>query len=425
MVYILPSRGKIYTMYHRAISSQVAAALTDTPIVLLIGARQVGKTTLAQTLLKASGTSETLSLTLDDPVTLSAARTDPVGFLARAPRSLHLDEVQRAPELFLPLKATVDRDRRPGRFLLTGSANVLALPRLSDSLAGRMEILTLSPLTQAEIEGKSENAIDRLFAGEFPHSVSSDAHADLWERITRGGFPEATLRADPKRRQAWFSSYLGAILQRDVQDLAHIEGLTQLPNLLTLLATRTTNLLNVADLSRMLGIANTTLHRYLTLLETIFLYMPLPAWHANLGLRLSKSPKVLLTDTGLALSLLSADEARLASDAFLRGAMLETFVMNELLHQLESATGLPRLYHFRTQGGVEVDGVLERKDGRLFGVEVKASSSVSADDFRHLKALQMVTGEKFVGGAVFYTGAHTLPFGEKLIALPIASLWQF
>ncbi len=409
-------------MYTRRITSQVRAALSDTPIVLIVGARQVGKTTLAQRVLPPE---DALSLTLDDPATLAAVKADPAGFLARSPRLLHLDEVQRAPELFLPLKASVDRDRKPGRFLLTGSANVLALPRLSDSLAGRMEILALSPLTQAEIEGKSGNGVDRLFEGVFPLSVSPEAHQGLWRRIVRGGFPEALTRTDPSRRQAWFSSYLEAILQRDVQELAKIEGLTQLPNLLTLLATRTANLLNVSDLSRTLGIANSTLHRYLNLLEAIFLYTPLPPWHANLGLRLSKSPKVLLTDTGLALSLLSADEKRLEGEPFLRGAMLETFVLNELRHQLEGAQGSPRLYHFRTHEGLEVDGVLERRDGTLFGIEVKASSSVGAGDFRGLKALQEKTGAKFFGGAVLYTGTQTLPFGENLTALPIASLWVF
>lgn len=263
----------------------VAEALSDTPVVLLLGARQVGKSTLAKVMLESR--SEGRYLTLDDPAIRRAAEVDPMGFVTKANGLTVLDEIQLAPQLFRVIKTEVDKDRRPGRFLLTGSANVLVLPKLSESLAGRMELLTLEGLSQSEIVGHSSNLVDRLFA-HAPLSLQYlelDREA-LISAILAGGFPEAKGRAVGRRRSQWFESYLQTLLQRDVRDLSQIEGITQLPRIWELLSVRSAGLLNLSELSRTLGIPLNTLKRYLGLLEALFILTTLPAWSNHLGKRL-------------------------------------------------------------------------------------------------------------------------------------------
>lgn len=413
-------------MYIRHLSPIIAEALSDSPVVLLNGARQTGKTTLAQTLAK-EGRPATY-LTLDDASVLSAARSDAAGFLAGLSGPLIIDEVQHAPELFPAIKLLVDRDRTPRRFLLTGSANVLLLPKLAESLAGRMEILTLWPLAQAEIEGTTGNWVDRLFAEEvaFPTAsqVGNSSKAEMIRRMVRGGYPEPLSRASHARRRAWFNSYLTTILQRDVRDISNIEGLTALPRLLTILAARTSGLLNMADVSRAVGLPYATLHRYMSLLETTFLVQLLPAWTANIGRRLIRAPKVMLNDTGLAATLLGLDESRLTTEGELFGALLENFVVLEL-HKLASWSDTqPQLFHFRTQTGQEVDAVLEDAAGRIVGIEVKSAATVTSGDFKGLRHLEEVAGKSFVRGLVLYTGEQVIPFAPNLYAVPLSSLWQ-
>lgn len=410
-------------MFRRHLAPALLEALSDSPVVFLNGARQTGKSTLTQTL--AAGPHPARYLTLDDMGVRSAAKNDPQGFLAGLDGPTILDEVQRAPELFLPLKAEVDRNRKPGRFLLTGSASASVLPQLSESLTGRMEILTLWPLSQGEVEGTKEEFIDALFK---PHvsmpSFEPLSRAALWERIARGGYPEPLSRPRPERRRAWVDSYLSTIIERDVRDLADIEGLTQLPRLLNLVAARTATLMNFAELSRSMGLPQTTLKRYLALLEATFLVRRLPPWSGNLGKRLVKSPKLLLNDTGLAAGLLAIDAERLGADGSLSGPLLETFVAAELTKQLGWSKTKPRIHHFRTQTGQEVDIVLEDARGRCVGIEVKAGS-VESKDFSGLKALEESLGKHFVRGVILYAGRETIPFAGNMHALPINALWQF
>jgi len=408
-------------VFRRHLASQVLAALADTPVVLLHGARQAGKSTLAMEL--AGGPHPARYLTLDDAAVLAAAKSDPAGFIAGLEGPVVLDEVQRAPELFLPIKLAVDRDRRPGRFLLTGSVNVLLLPRLSESLAGRMEVLTLWPLSQGEIDGVVEDFIDRAFASAFPLPASVMHREGVARRIACGGFPEVVLRA-PSRRPAWFRSYLTTISQRTVRDLAAIERLHQVPRLLSVLAGRTGTLLNTADLSRTLGIPLTTLQRYLALLQTAFLLYLLPAWTPGVRGRVLKSPKVLLVDTGLAAHLVGLDGRGLLTNVELWGAFVETFVAVELLKQTGWSATRCSLYHFRTARGEEVDVVLESPDGRVVGVEVKAYVSIDASDFRGLRVLAQAAGRRFLRGILLYFGEEAVPFGDNLYALPISSLWR-
>lgn len=410
-------------MYPRNLLLPLREAVGDTPVVLVNGARQVGKSTLVQAL---ADSFDARYLTLDDATVLAAARAAPAEFLAGLSGSVIIDEVQRAPELFIALKAAVDRDRRPGRFLLTGSANVLMLPSVSESLAGRMEVLTLWPLSQGELAGTREGFIDALFSRELPaFPGSATTREDLVGRVLAGGFPEAIARTSVRRRRAWFGSYVTTILQRDVRDIANIEGLSDLPRLLALLAARAGGLLNFAELSRSAGIAQSTLKRYMTLLEMTFLISPLHAWSGNFGKRLIKAPKLMLTDTGLTAYLLGIDAAPGETESgTILGSMFENFVAAELRKQIGWSEVQPRLYHYRTATNQEVDFLLEDSRGRVTAIEVKAKGSVSEHDFRHLKHLSELLGKRFIHGVVLYTGSEAVSFGTSLTALPMSALWE-
>jgi len=409
-------------MFSRHIESLLTEALADTPVVLLNGARQTGKSTLAQALAARDGRRY---LTLDDRVVLAAAKSDPAGFIAGLSGPVVMDEVQRAPELFLDIKAAVDRERTPGRFLLTGSANVLLLPTLADSLSGRMEILSLWPLSCAEMAGEAGfNRADWLFDGDLSALAIAPCQRDaLVGTMLQGGYPEAVARSTARRRSAWFDSYLQTILQRDVRDLANLEQLTELPNLLQLLATRSATLLNFAELSRASGISQTTLKRYFSLLETLFLIVRVPAWARNPGKRLVKAPKVFLPDCGLLAWLRDFSSDKLLGLPGLPGSLVETFVAGELLKHLAfSARGLS-LYHYRTQSDVEVDFVLEDRLGQLTAIEVKASASVDGADFKGLRHLQETEAQAFRRGIVLYGGREVVGFSDQLYAVPLSLWW--
>jgi uncharacterized protein len=398
------------------------AALADTPVVLVNGARQSGKSTLVQQIGSELGSST--YLTLDDATTLSAAAHDPEGWVSSATGTLIIDEVQKASGLFPAIKLAVDRARRPGRFLLTGSANVLLLPRVSESLAGRMEICTLWPLSQGELTEVRETFIDRLFAAKgFPLGAVRATDTALTERLLKGGFPEVVARPEPARREAWFNAYITTLLQRDVRDLAQIEGLTAMPRLLMLLASRLGGLLNVADLTRSMGVPHSTLTRYLSLLELVFLVRRVPAWSVNLGKRLVKAPKIYLCDTGLGAHLNGVTAERLGRDPGALGPLLENLVAVELLKQSGWARTRVTLYHYRTTAGQEIDFLLEGPGGRVTGVEVKAASQVQERDVAPLRTLAAELGERFVAGVVLYRGQQVVPFARNLAALPLPELW--
>lgn len=409
--------------FPRFLQPQLEAACQDTPVLLINGARQTGKTTLVRQI--PAGESERTYVTLDDATTLATAKADPRGFIENLPESVVIDEVQHCPELFPAIKISVDNHRKPGRFLLTGSANVLLLPKLSESLAGRMEIQTLWPLSQVEMAGSAPGIIDALFGAPLlTQTLPALPREELIQRILTGGYPEPVQRSSDARRAPWFAAYLTTILQRDVRDLANIDGLTHLPTLLGLLAARTANLLNVTELSSTLGMPYTTVYRYLALLEATFLMVRLPAWSGNLGARLVKTPKILMNDTGLACHLMGVDARRLERDGVLLGALVENFVAMELRKQASWSASLPSLFHWRTQSRQEVDLVLETRAGDVVGVEVKSAATVNLADFRGLRSLQEALGSRFVRGVLFYSGDTILPFGEGLYAVPLSSLWR-
>lgn len=410
-------------MKNRQIETKVLDALADTPVVLLVGGRQTGKSTLAKKL--AEGRYTARYLTLDDAAVLSAATSNPQAFVDSLSEPVILDEVQRSPDLLLAIKASVDRKRVPGKFLLTGSANVLLLPRIADSLAGRMEVLTLWPFSQSEIEERSGSVIDTLFAKRIAVAGERAETAEtLMLRMTTGGFPEAVQRSTPQRRGAWFGSYITTILQRDIRDIANIENLTTLPKVLSLLATRTGSLLNVAELSNSTAIPQSTLKRYLTLLETTFLIYRLPAWTTNRSKRLIKTPKIYLTDTGLATHLLGVNAGQLEANRTLSGHLMENFVLTELLKHAGWSETQPTIHHFRTHGGQEVDFVLEAPDGSIVGVEVKSAAGVDASSFDALRTLAEEAGTRFVRGIVFYSGREVVTFAKNLQAVPMSFLWS-
>lgn len=408
--------------YLRNIQPALEASLADTPVLMVVGPRQAGKTTLCQAMGRPLGFR---ALSLDDAATLAVAISDPTAFVSALDGPTIIDEVQKAPDLLPAIKLSVDRDRRPGRFMLTGSAEVLALPRVSESLAGRMEVHTLWPLSQGEIRGLREGFVDALFDESLPpHGESPLQRDQLLNAMLKGGYPEAVGRPDPERRAAWFGSYLSAILERDVRNLARIEGLTELPRLLGVIAARSTQLLNVADLSRVLGMSQTTLFRYLALLERVFLIRDTKPWSGNRSLRLVKTPRAWLTDTGLLGELGAITPERLRNEPTLMGQLVETFVTTELTKQLGWSRTRAELLHFRTHAGREVDLVLEARDGRVVGVEVKAAATVRAGDFRGLEGLREAAAGRFHRGVVLYTGSEPLTFGENLHALPLAALWE-
>ncbi len=410
--------------YPRLARARVEEALADTPVVLIHGPRQCGKTTLARDV------GETASYgyrTFDDDTLRAAASADPIGFVDRLPPRAILDEVQRVPELFTTLKAAVDRDRTPGRFLLTGSANVLFVPRLADSLAGRMETIRLHPLTQheqARLPPGILTFVERLFAGDVGGGEGPRLGDALAERIVAGGYPAALARATPRRRATWYRDYIDTLVQRDVRDLARIRSLDVLPRLLALVASQTARLVNVADLAGPFQLTRPTIRDYVTILERVFLLDELPPWHSNRLSRLVKTAKLHAADTGLACALLGLDAEALWTDRALYGQMLETFVYGELRGQASGSEDRVAFHHLRDRDGVEVDLVLERDGRHLVGIEVKAAATVRASDFGGLRKLQQAAGGRFVAGIVLYDGETTVPFGDRLQAVPIRCLWE-
>jgi uncharacterized protein len=411
--------GLCYTLlvFNRHLSQPFLESLSLNPVVFVSGARQVGKSTLVKTLLP-----DYTYVLMDEPSVLANAKNDPQGFVASLGEKVVLDEIQTAPEIISSLKNEVDQKRLSGRFVLTGSANVLVLPKLSESLAGRMDILRLYPLSQGEILSKKDSFIDWLFSENDPVIQTLDT-LNLHDLITRGGFPEVVNRSE-KNRSEWFRSYVSSLLQRDVRDLANIRGLVQLPNLLSLLAARNASLLNIAELSRSSGLAQTTLSDYLHLLEALFLLIRIPAWSKNISKRLVKTAKVYLLDTALTLSLLNINRDRLQRDPTLMGHLLEQWVTLELLKQLTWSDTRANLYHFRVHAGQEVDIVLEGPAGDIVGIEVKSKASLEPKDTQGLELLKDLSGKTFVRGIVMYSGDKILPLGPDMWAMPLSGLYS-
>lgn len=425
-----PPLGKLLPRHAEA---SVTEALTDTRVVLVNGARQSGKSTLVGVVAKGR---DAQWRNLDNAITRQAAIADPVGFVDSA-ELMVIDEIQRVPDLLLAIKEQVDGDPRPGRYLLTGSARLLGLRGLPDTLPGRTETIELWPLAQGELDGTADRFIDAVFdqggqgdlgdrgdRGDALSHESAVTRQEYAERIVRGGFPEAAARTNPRRRERFFDSYLADLVARDVSQLSDIERTTEMRALIRLLAGRSGQLLVVNAVGSEAGLPASTVHRYVALLEEVFLIKRIPAWSRNVSARAVGTPKLAFVDSGIAANLLGVDARSLLRPGGPFGPLLEGFVLMELARQLTWARQRVELFHYRTKDKVEVDAVLENRQGHVVGIEIKASSTVAAGDFRGLRHLAERIGDDFIAGLVFYTGTQTLPFGSRLRAVPVSALWQ-
>lgn len=405
-------------MYPRFIESRLRDHLSDTRVALLTGPRQAGKTTLAKKVAESGAP----FLTLDDPTVLEAAQRDPVAFVRGLDRAT-IDEVQRAPELLLAIKRSVDEDRRPGRFLVTGSANLLTLPRVADSLAGRMSIIDLLPLSAAEIQRRPSRFISEAFNGRVAAPAKFVLDDELVKVVLSGGYPEALQRPTWPRRRDWYLDYVRALVERDVRDVAQIEHLQHMPRLVRALAHHTGQLINYTQLGASLALNHVTTQKYTGILEQLFLTYLLPPWSTNELKRLIKTPKLHFLDSGLVAALRNLSPQRLAAERGAFGALLETFVLSEV-RKLASWSGERfEFSHFRDKEQNEVDLVIEDHERRIVGIEVKAAATVTSADFGGLRKLADAAGKRFALGMVLYDEKQVVPFGPKLFAAPISSLW--
>jgi uncharacterized protein len=409
------------SLYPRFAAARVHRALLDTPVVLINGPRQSGKTTLVKSL---AGRRRTY-LTLDDETVLAAARSDPSGFLRNLDR-VSIDEVQRAPELLRSIKRVVDQDRRPGRFLLTGSADLLAIPRVSESLAGRMETVTLLPLSRAEIARRRPTFLEHAFEGKLVSVPSSGlvVGPDLVETVIAGGYPEVLARADRSRREAWVREYTRAVIARDIRDIADVARLDEMPRLLRALALHAAQLVNFAELGGHLDLDAKTARRYLGILEQVYLVRRIEPWSINRLKRMVKTPKLHFIDAGILAAIRGLRAESVLADRAVFGALLETFVFAELAKQVAWSDSAITFHHYRDKDQYEVDLVLERDDGDIIGIEIKAAATVAETDFRGLRRLAAACGDRFKLGLVVYDGDTAVPFGARLHATPISSLWR-
>lgn len=405
----------------RAIVPTLLEALSDSRAAVVVGPRQSGKTTLVRDLIRSEYSAT--YLTLDDAGTREAAETDPTGFIAELGSHTIIDEIQRVPDLLLTIKERLDRDQRRGQFLLTGSANIQTLATIRDALPGRAEYVRLWPLSQSEIERDDSNLVDALFSGRRPIVDKALSRTDYAARIAAGGFPEA-FRRSQRSRVGHFDAYIDAIVDRDVPDVTRVRDPASVGRLFRLLAARSASLLSRQRLAQDIGLSDKTVSHHLRALEDLMLVRLHPAWHSNLSRRGISTPKVYVTDTGMLASVLGIDARRIGHDPTIRGMTFETFVAMELVKLSSWSDAAPRVFHYRDRDGREVDVLLERADGTIVGVEVKAAATARSADFRSLSYLREKLGDRFRCGVLLHAGALSLPFGDRLYALPISSLWS-
>lgn len=406
------------SFYPRLIKARVIEAMADTPVVLLAGPRQAGKTTLVRQL----ANQDMRYITLDDELTLFAAREDPTGVIRSMDRAV-IDEIQRVPQLLLAIKKSVDEDRRPGRFLLTGSANLMVMPTVADSLAGRMETLTLLPLSQSELHGVSANWLDQVFAGHLPNTATPLIGDDLVAAVIRGGYPELVSRATARRRAAWARQYTDALIKRDVRDVADIDKLDRLPRFLRALAQMAGQMCNYTQLGGQVGLDGKTAARYIGVFEQMYLLKRVEVWARNRLNRVVKTPKVQFVDSGLLSTLMNLTVETVRQDHSRFGLVLESFVFAELLKHASTAEGEYQLFYYRDHDQLEADLVIENAAGEVVGVEIKSAATVRESDLRGMRRLRTVAGDAFRLGVILYDGTETFPIGDRLLAAPLSTLW--
>jgi len=401
-------------MINRTILKDLQEALAVFPVVLLCGARQVGKSTLVLSLCEHY-------ITLDDITQLDGARADPKRFIQDLPRPIVIDEIQKAPELLPAIKEEVDRKRKNGDFLLTGSANLLGYKKVTESLAGRMGVMELLPLSCREMANRADaNLADDLFSAEWPNNKIPQSGNLLLDSLLQGGYPELQRIHTQRGRNLWFSSYVSTYIERDVRDIGELRHIDRFIHLLNILAPRSATLLNKAELSRTAGIEQKTLTNYLSLLEMVFQIKRIQPYSANLGKRFVKSPKLFFTDSGVLCHLLGLNSKETLRNSSYYGAILETFVFTELLKAVQYSESPTRLWHYRTSDQHEIDLLIER-DGKVIPVEIKAAKTVRKKDFKHIEDLQS-RNSTVKNGVIFYQGEQLVPFGKNY-AMPISMLF--
>jgi predicted AAA+ superfamily ATPase len=410
--------AEVMADYPRFVEQRIKDALSDTRVVLVAGPRQAGKTTLARRM----ASTDAAYLTLDNATTLEAAQQDPVGFVRGIDRAV-IDEIQRAPGLLLAIKESVDSDQRAGRFLLTGSANLMTLPRVADSLAGRMEIVRLLPLAQSEIHERKPSFLENLFQNKMAAVKNPALGGDLVAAVLAGGYPEALRRLSWPRRQDWYGDYIDAIVQRDVRDIAQVDQISQMPRLLRVLAEHSGQLVNYSAIGSSLAVNHVTTQKYVGIFESLFLVRTLQPWFSNKLKRLTKTPKIHFLDSGLLAALRDLSPDHIRDDRGKFGALLETFVFAEILKLASWADDRFEFSHFRDKQQNEVDIVIEDRRGRVTGIEIKAGATVTSSDFKGLRMLAEACGDRFVSGVVLYDHDKIVPFGERLHAAPLSVLW--
>ncbi len=408
-------------MHQRYSERKIITALQDTPAIMIVGPRQCGKTTLVKQIMGENWT----YITLDDLNQLQFAKQDPVGFIqSLTARHIVIDEIQRVQELILPIKQSIDEERTPGRFLLTGSANALALPQVADSLAGRLEVVSLLPFAECEIMGTPSTFLTKVLANEAPTSQAVRVRDRLLDRVIAGGFPEPLFREGHSRRAAWYHQYITSIIQKDMRDLGNIEHLDIMARLVQIFCNYVGCLINYTDISNLLGLPRQTVNRYLQLLEQLFIFQELPAWYSNQNKRLVKTPKAHIVDSGLLCALRRINHEKIIQDPALFGSLLENYVVCEL-RRLASWCDEPlQFFHYRDKDKVEVDIVIETASGAVIGIEVKASSTVRSQDFQGLERLKKAAGERFLMGLLLYDGDRTNTWSDGIFAAPIGCLWE-
>jgi hypothetical protein len=404
-------------MYSRMLVPRVREALRDTPVVAISGPRQSGKTTLARQFVGRKRS----FVNLDDLSVLAAAKADPAGFIAGLDGAV-IDEIQRAPELLLPIKQAVDAERRPGRFLLTGSANIFTMPRVMESLAGRVESLELLPLSAGELVGRAKpRFLERAFSGRLIRAARGSASTPIPAMID-GGYPAALARKESHRRRAWHRAYLRSLVDKDVAEIQRLDKLTRFPRLIAVAAQSSAQLVNLSEIARNVQLDHKTVDEYLSVLERLYILRRLAPWHRNELKRIIKTPKLHFIDAGLLTTVRGFDAAALMLDRTRLGPILESYVFGELLKLSTIAEQELHLFHYRDKDQVEVDFIVESSAGDLIGIEAKCAATVQASDFRGLERLRSIAGDQFRQGIVLYTGADALPFGDRFAAVPLSAL---
>jgi len=400
-------------MFKRFLKPLTKELLSVSPAVLISGARQVGKSTLAMELFDNY-------ILMDDITVRASAEDDPVSFIENLPKPVCIDEIQKMPQLFEVIKTCIDRRRSNGMFLLTGSASVLDMKGVGDTLAGRLIDLTMWPLSSRERTGNMVNPVEQMVDQDIAAFVPEVSSSAIVSHILTGGFPEAVKIADARLRSFWFASYISTYIERDVRDIGEIRNVANFMRLVNILAARSASILKISELAGSSGLNEATVSNYLTLLEMVFQVRRVPAFAANFSKRFIKSPKIFFLDTGILCHLLGINTREQFYRSMHKGQLVETYVLSELVKHAGVAENRSAIYHYRTNDRKEIDFILETPAG-IVAIEVKASAQVDKRAFRHIMDLQKKSDE-FLRGIVFYLGDKVLSFGKELYAVPL-SFW--